>query len=299
MRRKIEERFEQVVQSEGQVFLGWRTVPTNNSPLGDTATLLRAVHAPGLHRPRSRHRRRARVRAEALHCPQAHLLRDPHLHARRAPNTGTSPASPTRRSSTRACSRPSRSTSTSPTSSTPRWSRPSPSSTRGSRPTPSRAGSARTRTATSPTTAKSTRSAATSTGCTPARRSSRATLRRRHQEDPPDHQPQRQRLVDVRQHPRASRPRRPPARPRDDDDDPRTVVQPRVDGRRPPRLLPIPLLSDGAVGRPRLHRVHRRHQIGAVLDRNGLRPSRYYVTKDGIVIMASEAGVLDIAPRTS
>ncbi|GMW05710.1 MAG: glutamate synthase [Nevskiales bacterium] len=36
--------------------------------------------------------------------------------------------------------------------------------------------------------------------------------------------------------------------------------------------------------------------IGAVLDRNGLRPSRYYVTKDGLVVMASEAGVLDIPP---
>jgi len=34
--------------------------------------------------------------------------------------------------------------------------------------------------------------------------------------------------------------------------------------------------------------------IGAVLDRNGLRPSRYYVTKDEMVIMASEVGVLDI-----
>ena len=34
--------------------------------------------------------------------------------------------------------------------------------------------------------------------------------------------------------------------------------------------------------------------IGAVLDRNGLRPSRYYVTKDGMVVMASEVGVLDI-----
>src|SRR5436309_3047728 len=34
--------------------------------------------------------------------------------------------------------------------------------------------------------------------------------------------------------------------------------------------------------------------IGAVLDRNGLRPSRYYVTKDDVVIMASEVGVLDI-----
>ena len=38
-------------------------------------------------------------------------------------------------------------------------------------------------------------------------------------------------------------------------------------------------------------------RIGAVLDRNGLRPSRYYVTKDGLVVMASEAGVLNIAPE--
>ena len=36
--------------------------------------------------------------------------------------------------------------------------------------------------------------------------------------------------------------------------------------------------------------------IGAMLDRNGLRPSRYWVTRDGRVIMGSEAGVLDIAP---
>ncbi|MBI3028922.1 MAG: glutamate synthase large subunit [Candidatus Rokubacteria bacterium] len=37
--------------------------------------------------------------------------------------------------------------------------------------------------------------------------------------------------------------------------------------------------------------------IGAVLDRNGLRPSRYYVTRDGLVVMASEVGVLDIPPE--
>ena len=37
--------------------------------------------------------------------------------------------------------------------------------------------------------------------------------------------------------------------------------------------------------------------IGAVLDRNGLRPSRYYVTKDDMVIMASEVGVLEVAPE--
>jgi glutamate synthase (ferredoxin) len=38
-------------------------------------------------------------------------------------------------------------------------------------------------------------------------------------------------------------------------------------------------------------------QIGALLDRNGLRPSRYYVTKDDLVIMASEAGVLEVPPE--
>ena len=37
--------------------------------------------------------------------------------------------------------------------------------------------------------------------------------------------------------------------------------------------------------------------IGAVLDRNGLRPGRYWVTDDGLVVLASEVGVLDIAPE--
>ena len=37
--------------------------------------------------------------------------------------------------------------------------------------------------------------------------------------------------------------------------------------------------------------------IGATLDRNGLRPGRYYVTSDDRIIMASEVGVLDIAPE--
>ncbi len=36
--------------------------------------------------------------------------------------------------------------------------------------------------------------------------------------------------------------------------------------------------------------------MGAVLDRNGLRPSRYYITGDGYVILSSEVGVLDIDP---
>ncbi|MBR1860791.1 MAG: glutamate synthase large subunit [Lachnospiraceae bacterium] len=37
--------------------------------------------------------------------------------------------------------------------------------------------------------------------------------------------------------------------------------------------------------------------VGATLDRNGLRPSRYYITDDGRLILSSEVGVLDIAPE--
>ena len=37
-------------------------------------------------------------------------------------------------------------------------------------------------------------------------------------------------------------------------------------------------------------------QVGAVLDRNGLRPARYYLTDDGRLILSSEVGVLDIDP---
>ena len=38
-------------------------------------------------------------------------------------------------------------------------------------------------------------------------------------------------------------------------------------------------------------------RIGAILDRNGLRPARWLLTRDGLVVMASETGVLDIAPE--
>ncbi|MFQ5478482.1 MAG: glutamate synthase large subunit [Candidatus Binatia bacterium] len=39
------------------------------------------------------------------------------------------------------------------------------------------------------------------------------------------------------------------------------------------------------------------HKVGAILDRNGLRPSRYTVTKDGMVIVASETGVINVPPE--
>ena len=51
------------------------------------------------------------------------------------------------------------------------------------------------------------------------------------------------------------------------------------------------------MGRPRLTVLHDGTTIGALLDRNGLRPSRYTLTKDGRVILSSEAGSLPVQPE--
>ena len=102
-RRKIEEVFARVVQAEGQLYLGARTVPTDNSSLGETAKASRAVRAPGVHRPRAGDARRAGVRAQALRDPQARVQRDPRLDHRRRGVLVRRVACRTRRWSTRAC----------------------------------------------------------------------------------------------------------------------------------------------------------------------------------------------------
>ncbi len=102
---------------------------------------------------------------------------------------------------------------------------------------------------------------------------------------------------DVRQRARAARARGPLAPARADDDDPRGVRGPR---RRDDELRgfydfhgclieawdgPAAIaFTDGRV-------------IGATLDRNGLRPGRWYETADGWVVLASETGVLDDPPE--
>ena len=123
-------------------------------------------------------------------------------------------------------------------------------------------------------------------------------VRRRHQEDPADHQPERQRLGDVRQQ----------------------LELLVLAGRSLPHammmMIPEPWANHESMNDEK-HAFYEYHSclmepwdgpasiaftdgklIGAVLDRNGLRPSRYYVTKDDLVIMASEVGVLDIAAGT-
>ncbi len=171
-RRRLEERFEQIVQSEGQTILGWRTVPVDNSSLGETAKssepMIRQVFVgrdPETPDAMAFERKLYVIRKRAY-------SRDPHLdHGRRGVLVRAEPLLQDDRLQGHAPDRAARA-STSPTCRTrrsrPRWR----SCTRASAPTPSRAGTGRTRTATSPTTARSTPCAATSTGCTRARRSS-------------------------------------------------------------------------------------------------------------------------------
>ena len=85
----------------------------------------------------------------------------------------------------------------------------------------------------------------------------------------PDHHARRVRHRELRRVPRAAAPRRPADLARRADDDPGGVGEPRDDVAGEARVLPVPLVADGAVGRPGVDRVHRRHR-----DRRGARPQR-------------------------
>ncbi len=84
-------------------------------------------------------------------------------------------------------------------------------------------------------------------------------------------------------------------RARHDDDDPRGVARQRADRRATaaPSTSSTPRCSSRGTA-PRRSPSPTAAWSGACLDRNGLRPARYLVTDDGLVVMASEAGVLDI-----
>ncbi len=83
-------------------------------------------------------------------------------------------------------------------------------------------------------------------------------VRRGPAEDPAGRQPGQLGLGDVRQRARAAAARRALAAARGDDDDPRGLPRPRRPAGGPEGLLRLPLLPDGALGRPGLGRVHRR-----------------------------------------
>ena len=226
-RRRCEELFEQIVREEGQRCSAGATCRPTTAHSARPRKRRRAGHAPGLHRPRPDVGRGRRLAFER----KLYVIRRRVENAVRASGDRRHGAMfyiPSLSCKTLVYKgmliapqldallpRPRR-----PARSSPRWRW----CTRASAPTPSRAGSARTRTATSATTARSTRCAATSTGCTPARACSRPTLFGDDLEEAPaGHRPGRQRLGHVRQLPGAAGARRPLAAARDDDDDPRAV----------------------------------------------------------------------------
>ena len=143
-------------------------------------------------------------------------------------------------------------------------------STRASAPTPSPTWARRTRTATSAhngeiNTLRGNVNWMTRARASSARRCSATTSRR----SSPSSTTDGQRLGDVRQRAGAARPAGRIAAARDDDDDPRSRGNPRVDERREEGVLRVPLLPHGAVGRPGVDRLHRRHP-----HRRGARPQR-------------------------
>ena len=117
-------------------------------------------------------------------------------------------------------------------------------------------------------------------------------------EDLPGRPPRRLGLGDVRQRARAADARRPLAAARGDDDDPGGLPRPRRPLGRAQGLLRVPLLPDGAVGRPRRRLLHRRPRR-----RRDARPQRPAPRAAGsrpttaTSILGSEVGVLDIAPE--
>ena len=183
------------------------------------------------------------------------------------------------------------------TSMTSVWRAPWPWSTPASRPTPSRAGRSPTPTATSPTTGRSTPCRATATGCGPARSCSPATcspatwsgsfpIITPGASDSASFDEVLELLhLGGRSLPHAVLMMIPEAWEQHRHMDParRAFYQFHAAVMEPWDGPASIAFTDGTV-------------IGAVLDRNGLRPSRYWVTDDGLVVMASEVGVLDIDP---
>ncbi len=120
-RLACEQELERAIKAEGQVLLGWRDVPVDRDmPMSPTVREKAAADPPDLHRPRPGHHRPRRARAEAVRDPQD---RQPAPSRRSSSSTARNTSCPRcrrARSSTRACCWPTRSASTTRTSPDPR-----------------------------------------------------------------------------------------------------------------------------------------------------------------------------------
>ena len=297
-RRTCETIFENIVVEEGQKFLGWRSVPTDNASLGATARAGEPCIQQAFIRRNPRladdmafERKLYVIRKRAERAirysggqGRALVLRlQPFL-----PHAGLQ-GDAADRADGRVFPRPAR---------TRRWRARWRWSIPASAPTPFPVGTAPIPIATSPTTARSTPCAATSTGCTPARPCSQSDL---FGDDIKKLLP----VINTDGSDSAMF-----------DNCLELLV---MAGRSLPHavmmMIPEPWANHDTMSdeKKAFYEYHSclmepwdgpasiaftdGKKIGAVLDRNGLRPSRYYVTKDDLVIMASEVGVLDVPPE--
>ena len=261
-RAELEQLVERTIADEGQRLLAWRDVPVDEQHVGETAKAYAPGHPAGRRRRRAR-ARPGRVRAQALRDPPRGRARGgrrprrPELlvaHARlqgdalgAAARRASTPTSPTRCFASALALVHSRYS----TNTFPSWELAHPyrliahngeiNTLRGN------------------------------VNWMRARESQLrvGALRRRPREGAAGDPPRRLRHRGVRQRARAARARRPLAAARADDDDPRGVRGPRRRARLPARLLRVPRLPDGGVGRAGRDLVHRRAR-----DRRDARPQR-------------------------
>ena len=93
---------------------------------------------------------------------------------------------------------------------------------------------------------------------------------------------------------RAAASRRSQPAARRPDDDPRGVGEQHLDGPAASGVLAVPRLADGAVGRPGLCHLHRRHGGRGGVGPQRITAGRWWRTIDDRIILASESGVLDV-----
>ena len=277
------ERFEQSLAAEGLQLLGWRDVPTDPRGLGDPpARSQPAIAQAFIARPGTSAHRRTTTSPSTAACTSRGGWREGR-RPERAPRPGRllRPLDelPNDRLQGDAQRPPAADVLPGPPRRPPRERhRPRPLAVLDEHLPVLGAGP--TRTATSATTARSTRCAGTSTGCSRASprsgpRSSATTSRRSCRRSTSTARD----TADLRQRPRAAPPVGPEPRPRDDDDGPRALGP---DTRMSPErrafyeyhsCLMEPW--DGPASLAFTDGI----RVGATLDRNGLRPGRYWVTQ--------------------
>ena len=258
-RAACENVFEQAVRDEGQTFLGWRDGARRQPDDRADGHAVAAGHQAALHRAQPRHRRRRGVRAQAVRHPAPGPPRRPQAgHPRKGSLLHPQPLVADDRLQGDAEPRPDDAVLPRPAGRSDRVGAGPGALALLDQHLPQLV--ARASLPDDRAQRRDQHAARQRQLDARAREHVRVeAVRRRPEEVHPGRRHRRQRLGDVRQRAGAAGPVGPLAAARDDDDDPGAVVEPRVHVAPAQGLLRVPRLPDGAVGRPGVGGVHRRH----------------------------------------